>query len=101
MAPRKSPTQRKRDERDRDRVAWDAWKENLIDDVDIIVEKIDGKTHVTIDVSPETKAVLTEVFKAQGQTWDEYWKGSLDKFIAQAARLEMLKAKYDRRHPAK
>ena len=96
MAPRKTPTERKRDERDR--VAIEAWKQDLIDDVDIFVEKKDGKTYVTIDVSPETKAVLTEVFKAKGMTWDDYWRASLDKFIAHAAKLEMLKAKHERRH---
>ena len=98
---KKTAAERKQDERDRDQVATDAWKQNLIDDVDIIVEKIDGKTHVTIDVSPETKAILTAVFEAKGMTWDEYWRGALDKFIAQGAKLEMLKAKYDRRKRGK
>ena len=96
MDTKKTGADRKRQERANDHAAIEAWKQDLMDDVDIYTEKKDGKTYITIDVSPETKEVLTEVFKAQGYTWDEYWRASVDKFIAHTAKLQILKAKHER-----
>ena len=97
MKPKKTAAERKQIERANDQAAIEAWKQDLIDDVDIFVEKKDdGKTYVTIDVSPETKEVLTAVFEAQGYTWDGFWRASLDRHIAYVAKLEMLKAKHER-----